>query len=58
MSLSGAVVLLFAVVAGYFGLGAVAGNPGTAVAALLGIFVAVFLITLIYESASRRRWMV
>jgi len=58
MSLSGLLVLLLAVVAGYFGLGALAGTPGTAAIALLGIFVAVFLITLIYESASRRRWMV
>ena len=58
MSLSGLLVLFLAVVAGYFGLGTVAGNPGTAVVALLGIFVAVFLIALIYESASRRRWMV
>ena len=58
MSLSGLLVLLLAVVAGYFGLGALAGTPRTAAIALLGIFVAVFLITLIYESASRRRWMV
>jgi len=58
MSLSGALVLLLAVIAGYFGLGAVAGNPGTVAATLLGIFVAVFLITLVYESASRRRWIV
>jgi len=58
MSLSGLLVLVLAVVAGYFGLGAVAGSPATAAAALLGIFVAVFLITLVYESASRRRWMV
>jgi len=58
MSLFGLLILMFAVVVGYFGLGSVAGNPGTAVAALLGIFVAVFLITLVYESASRRRWMV
>ena len=58
MSLSGLLVLMLAVVAGYFGLGAVAGTPGTALIALLGVFVAVFLVALIYESASRRRWMV
>lgn len=58
MTRSGLWVLLLAVVAGYFGLGAVAGNPVTAAAALVGVFVAVFFITLVYESASRRRWLV
>jgi len=58
MSRSGLLVLLLAVVAGYFGLGAVAGNPATAAAALVGVFVAVFFITLVYESAPRRRWLV
>ena len=57
MSLSGLLVLMLAVVAGYFGLGAVAGTPGTALIALLGGFGAVFLVALIYESASRRRGM-
>lgn len=58
MSLTGILVLLLSIVAGYFGLGAIAGNPGTVAAALVGIFVAVFLVTWAYESASRRRWMV
>jgi len=58
MSWSGLVVLLLSVVAGYFGLGAVAGRPATVALALVGIFLAVFLITLVYETGSRRRWMV
>ncbi len=58
MTRSGLLVLLLAVVAGYFGLGAVAGNPVTVAAALVAVFVAVFFITLAYESASRRRWLV
>ena len=58
MSRYGLLVLALSVVAGYFGLGAVAGNPATAALALLGIFLAVFLITLVYEMGSRRRWMV
>jgi uncharacterized membrane protein YtjA (UPF0391 family) len=58
MSRFGLVVLLLSVVAGYFGLGTVAGSPATAALALLGIFLAVFLFTLVYELGSRRRWMV
>ena len=58
MSRFGLVVLLLSVVAGYFGLGAVAGSSATAALALLGIFLAVFLVTLVYELGSRRRWMV
>ncbi|HJR35856.1 MAG TPA: hypothetical protein VJ817_12955 [Gemmatimonadales bacterium] len=58
MSRFGLVVLLLSAVAGYFGLGAVAGSPATAALALLGIFLAVFLVTLAYELGSRRRWMV
>jgi uncharacterized membrane protein YtjA (UPF0391 family) len=58
MSWSGLVVLLLSVVAGYFGLGAVAGSPATAALALVGIFLAVLLIALVYEMGSRRRWMV
>ena len=58
MSWSGLVVLLLSVVAGYFGLGAVAGSPATVALALVGVFLAVFLITLVYETGSRRRWMV
>jgi hypothetical protein len=58
MSRSGLLILLLAVVAGYFGLGTVAENPGTAVFALVGVFIAVLLVGWIYESFSRRRWMV
>jgi uncharacterized membrane protein YtjA (UPF0391 family) len=58
MSRYGLLVLLLSVVGGYFGLGAVAGNPATVAVALLGIFLAVFLITLVYEMGSRRRWMI
>jgi uncharacterized membrane protein YtjA (UPF0391 family) len=58
MSRSGLLVLLSSVVAGYFGLGAIAGNTAIVAVALLGVFVAVFLITLVYESGSRRRWIV
>ena len=58
MSLTGLLVLLLSIVAGYFGLGAIAGNPATVAAALVGIFVAVFVVAWMYESASRRRWMV
>ena len=58
MSRSALGILLLSVIAGYFGLGAIAGNPAMAAVALIGVFVAVLLITLIYESTSRRRWMV
>lgn len=58
MSWTGLVVLLLSVVAGYFGLGAIAGSPATVALALVGVFLAVFLITLVYEAGSRRRWMV
>jgi uncharacterized membrane protein YtjA (UPF0391 family) len=58
MSRSGLLILLLAVVAGYFGLGTVAGTPGTAAFALVGVFVAVLLVSWVYESVSRRRWIV
>ena len=58
MSLTGFFVLLLSIIVGYFGLGAIAGTPATVAAALVGIFVAVLLVAWIYESVSRRRWMV
>jgi hypothetical protein len=56
MTKSGLAVLLLAVVAGYFGLGTVVAQPATALVTLLGVFLAVWLVTFLYESGSRRRW--
>lgn len=56
MTKSGLAVLLLALLAGYFGLGTVVAHPATAIVALLGLFLAIWLITFLYESGSRRRW--
>ena len=56
MTKSGLAVLLLALLAGYFGLGTVVEHPATALLSLLGVFLAVWLISFLYESGSRRRW--
>ena len=56
MTKSGLAVLLLALLGGYFGLGTVVAHPTTAIVALLGLFLAIWLITFLYESGSRRRW--
>lgn len=51
-------VMLLSVVGGYFGLGAIDWTPVSALAALIGVFVAALLISFLYESLSRRRWVI
>lgn len=58
MSRYGLLVLMLSVVAGYFGLGVVAGTPGSVAVTLVLVFVAALLVAMVYESVSRRRWLV
>lgn len=51
-------VMLLSVFGGYFGLGAIAWTPVSALAALIAVFVAALLISFLYESLSRRRWVI
>jgi hypothetical protein len=51
-------VMVLAVIAGYFGLGAVRWTPGTALATLAVVFVAALVGSFMYETFSRRRWVI
>jgi hypothetical protein len=51
-------VMALAVIAGYFGLGTVRWTPGTALAALAIVFVAALVGSFMYETFSRRRWVI
>lgn len=51
-------IIALGVVAGYFGLGAVRWAPGTALATLIGVFIAALVISFMYETFSRRRWVI
>lgn len=57
MSRSGPVILLLALVAGYFGFGSIVAALGGAGRAMLSVFVAAFLIALAVKAIPwRRRW--
>ncbi len=51
----GVVVLIGAVVAGYYGLGSVATGLGGVAGALFGVFVAAFLVVLTCEAIAGKR---
>ena len=57
MSRSGPVILLLALVVGYFGFGSIVAALGGAARALLSVFVLAFLIALASKAIPwRRRW--
>jgi uncharacterized membrane protein YfcA len=50
--------MALAVIGGYFGLGTVRWTPGTVLATLAGVFVAALVFSFMYETFSRRRWVI